>query len=330
MPGGRIVNTAENGDINLVPMMYFIDNLGSVRSVVEATSGTELKHYDYYPYGLEWGYEHKDNSAEYRYKFNGKEGQGMFGVDYLDYGARPYDPYIASWISPDPLSRKYPNISPYVFCNSNPVNFVDPDGKIVHPNGEAELEAIRNTLPAEARGYVQLDENGNINTELLSQYNGDDYNYRNLLKLSGSNYVIEVTFSKEFEHKKPNGEIDSYPLSYQSNEDSGLRQDTDFQDVNGLITGEGGNYGKTLFPDNDGLQNSPDEKIHVYIVQDMQGVGRVEALSHELYGHALLYVLNGGNHAGASHDFVGRLDMNLGVRPFILLSRRNAVWNYDN
>ena len=62
----------------------------------------------------------------------------------------------------------------------------------------------------------------------------------------------------------------------------------------------------------------------------MQGVGRVEALSHELYGHALLYVLNGGNHAGASHDFVGRLDMNLGVRPFILLSRRNAVWNYDN
>ena len=155
---------------------------------------------------LNGGYEHKDNSAEYRYKFNGKEDQGMFGVDYLDYGARLYDPYIASWISPDPLSRKHPNISPYVFCNSNPVNFVDPDGMIVHPNGEAELEAIRNTLPAEARGYVQLDENGNINTELLSQYNGDDYNYRNLLKLSGSNYVIEVTFSKEFEHKKPNGE----------------------------------------------------------------------------------------------------------------------------
>ena len=129
MPGGRIVNTAENGEIMFVPMMYFTDNLGSIRSVVEATSGTELKHYDYYPYGLEWGYDHKDNSSEYRYKFNGKEDQGMFGVDYLDYGARLYDPYIASWISPDPLSRKYPNISPYVFCNNNPVNFVDPDGR---------------------------------------------------------------------------------------------------------------------------------------------------------------------------------------------------------
>ncbi|HCY73184.1 MAG TPA: hypothetical protein DHU75_03440 [Rikenellaceae bacterium] len=51
---------------------------------------------------------------------------------------------------------------------------------------------------------------------------------------------------------------------------------------------------------------------------------------HYIYGHALLYVLNGGNHAGASHDFVGRFDINLGLRPFILLARRNAVWNYKD
>ena len=146
MPGGRIVNTAENGEIMFVPMMYFTDNLGSIRSVVEATSGTELKHYDYYPYGLEWGYDHKDNSSEYRYKFNGKEDQGMFGVDYLDYGARLYDPYIASWISPDPLSRKYPNISPYVFCNSNPVNFVDPDGKRIESSRRQNINYLISDL----------------------------------------------------------------------------------------------------------------------------------------------------------------------------------------
>lgn len=334
MPGGRVIYTSENREVELFPMMYFIDNLGSIRSIVNAASGNELKHYDYYPYGLEWGYEHKDNSAEYRYKFNGKEDQGMFGVDYLDYGARLYDPYIGVWISPDPLSRKYPNISPYVFCNSNPVNFVDPDGKIVHPNGKAELEVIRNTLPIEAREYVQLDESGNINTELLSQYNGDNYNYRNLLKLSSSHYVIEVTFSKEFEYKKPNGEKECYTLSYQSNEDSGLKKDTNFQNVSGLTTGEGGNFGKTLFPDNDGLQNSPDEKIHVYIVQEMQGVGRAEALSHELYGHALLYVLNGGNHAGASHNpkkfFQKDYDLNFKLARMIKMARKNTVTNYSN
>ena len=32
-------------------------------------------------------------------------------------------------MTPDPLSDKYYGISPYAFCNNNPVNFVDPDGE---------------------------------------------------------------------------------------------------------------------------------------------------------------------------------------------------------
>ena len=40
-----------------------------------------------------------------------------------------YDPYLARWTVPDPLADKYPGISPYVYCNSNPVNYVDPDGR---------------------------------------------------------------------------------------------------------------------------------------------------------------------------------------------------------
>ena len=34
-------------------------------------------------------------------------------------------------IPPDPLADKYYSVSPYAFCNNNPVNFVDPDGRIV-------------------------------------------------------------------------------------------------------------------------------------------------------------------------------------------------------
>jgi len=30
--------------------------------------------------------------------------------------------------TPDPLAEKYYDLSPYAFCNNNPVNFVDPDG----------------------------------------------------------------------------------------------------------------------------------------------------------------------------------------------------------
>ena len=40
-----------------------------------------------------------------------------------------YDPDLARWTTPDPLAEKYPGISPYVYCNDNPVNFVDPDGR---------------------------------------------------------------------------------------------------------------------------------------------------------------------------------------------------------
>ena len=32
-------------------------------------------------------------------------------------------------MTPDPLSEKYYSISPYAFCNNNPVSFVDPDGE---------------------------------------------------------------------------------------------------------------------------------------------------------------------------------------------------------
>ena len=35
----------------------------------------------------------------------------------------------AIWLSPDPLLDKYPYISPYAYCNWNPVKYVDPDGR---------------------------------------------------------------------------------------------------------------------------------------------------------------------------------------------------------
>ncbi|MDL2297213.1 hypothetical protein LJC37_04580 [Bacteroidales bacterium OttesenSCG-928-E04] len=37
------------------------------------------------------------------------------------------------WLSVDPLARKYPSLSPYVYCANNPVKLVDPDGKQVFP-----------------------------------------------------------------------------------------------------------------------------------------------------------------------------------------------------
>ena len=33
----------------------------------------------------------------------------------------------AIWLSVDPLADKYPYISPYAYCNWNPVKYVDPE-----------------------------------------------------------------------------------------------------------------------------------------------------------------------------------------------------------
>ena len=49
----------------------------------------------------------------------------------LDFGARFYDPATAIFLQQDPLAEKYYNISPYAYCANNPVNFVDPDGRVI-------------------------------------------------------------------------------------------------------------------------------------------------------------------------------------------------------
>ena len=38
-------------------------------------------------------------------------------------------PANAIWLSVDPLSDKYPHISPYAYCAWNPMKYVDPNGK---------------------------------------------------------------------------------------------------------------------------------------------------------------------------------------------------------
>jgi RHS repeat-associated protein len=61
------------------------------------------------------------------YKFNAKELDSQTSLYY--YGARYYNPRLSIWYGVDPLSEKYPSISPYAYCMDNPVNAVDPNGE---------------------------------------------------------------------------------------------------------------------------------------------------------------------------------------------------------
>lgn len=53
----------------------------------------------------------------------------MDGLNLLDFGARWYDPLLGRFTTIDPMAEKYYSTSPYVYCNNDPVNAVDPDGR---------------------------------------------------------------------------------------------------------------------------------------------------------------------------------------------------------
>ena len=70
------------------------------------------------------------NIGGYRYFFNRQEGDNeVFGeVANFGYEFRQYDSRLARWWSVDPKWSEYPSVSPFVFCNGNPINRVDPKG----------------------------------------------------------------------------------------------------------------------------------------------------------------------------------------------------------
>ena len=66
----------------------------------------------------------------YSYGFNGKENDNSTGEGNLDFGARILDVRLGGrWLSVDPLQRKYPAETPYLYTGGNPILFKDPDGK---------------------------------------------------------------------------------------------------------------------------------------------------------------------------------------------------------
>jgi len=96
-----------------------------------AKKESELKNRDsYYPFGL--GIAALSSTAPLskpnNFKYNGKELQPDFNMNWYDYGARMFDPAIARWNGVDASAENYVNQSPYHYAGNNPIKFVDFDG----------------------------------------------------------------------------------------------------------------------------------------------------------------------------------------------------------
>jgi len=103
---------------------YHPDHLGST-SYITNVNGMTSQHIDYTPFG-EVLLEETMGGWLTPYKFNAKEMDGESGLYY--YGVRYYSGKWGMWLGVDPMSDKFPNISPFVYCHNNPIILIDPDG----------------------------------------------------------------------------------------------------------------------------------------------------------------------------------------------------------
>jgi RHS repeat-associated protein len=135
----------------------------------------------------------RNSSFDSRYKFTAKELDNE--TNYTYFGARYYDSDISIWLSAcppklqrrwmDPLSDKYPSLSPYAYCANNPVILVDPDGRDIEPtffrgqNGESSAayakQIIDQGLDGQFEAYLYKGQNGNPVLGIKATKGGGDF-----------------------------------------------------------------------------------------------------------------------------------------------------------
>ena len=143
--------------------MYFQgNNIG-----VYDKTGKLVQRTDYYASGEPWLEPEYSNSASgNRYLFGGKERMAGGALNEYDFEARNYVASFQRFTTIDPLTEVTPSISPYAYCNANPVNFTDPFGLYVNYD-DAKIDAMDNFGNANIyfdwfrlEYYLALDESG--------------------------------------------------------------------------------------------------------------------------------------------------------------------------
>lgn len=106
---------------------YHSDHLGSTSWVTDEV-GSPRQYLHYLPYGEPWINQRNTTLTE-RFTYTGKERDHESGYYY--HGARYNNSALGIWLSVDPLVDKYLWITPYAYTLSNPVKYIDPDGREV-------------------------------------------------------------------------------------------------------------------------------------------------------------------------------------------------------
>ena len=159
------------------PEVYFYhsDHLGGASWITDRR-GAPVQHLQYLPFGEPFVDQHPAGYQE-RYTFTAKErdretGYGYFGARYMDHEL------TTMWLSVDPMSDKYPCISPYAYCVWNPVKLIDPDGREFDPATEEKyIKPYENEVRERMERIDAVRETEDWNPEYQEQYT----EYQNIL-----------------------------------------------------------------------------------------------------------------------------------------------------
>ncbi len=118
------------------------------------TSSEIISENNYYPFGLQHkGYNNyasaNANDIAEKFKYNGKQLNDEFNINWYDFGARNYDAALGRWMNVDPLAENGRRWSPYNHSFNNPIYFQDPDGMWPNPFqgwGKGIARAVQNRM----------------------------------------------------------------------------------------------------------------------------------------------------------------------------------------
>ena len=169
------------------PYYYLTDFQGNNIGVYDKT-GKLVQRTDYYASGEPWLEPVYGNSASgNRYLFGGKERLAGGALNEYDFEARNYVASFQRFTTIDPEAEKFPWLSPYAYCNSNPINFIDPTGE-----EPTEEEAARMSA------YVY----GDLEVELIGDWKVSEENIKDLNLAVNSIGFKSMLFERTVDGKK--------------------------------------------------------------------------------------------------------------------------------
>ena len=142
---GRLVFRPQTAEVGY--QYYLKDHLGNVMLTIEDKDGdgkVSLNDADtapgaeevvqrelYYPFGMSVGqgwWEHAPATADVTaqdYRYNGKELDASYGLNWYFYGARMYDPAVGRFTGVDPIADQFAFVSVYNYAENRVPNGID-------------------------------------------------------------------------------------------------------------------------------------------------------------------------------------------------------------